>query len=139
MQYWLGGSDDNIESLVPVPDFAATPHVLNGVGAGCGPVEYPEVGLYHPDLPGHHMPQILRICHRRWTGRTSVGHVAQLYPWRAIPPYDHVIRTFESRGHAGHSRLCGGLDGRPAIDAYSRGIDALVSLTGFSLVGWPRL
>jgi magnesium chelatase subunit H len=35
--------------------------------------------------------------------------------------------------------FAGGLDGRPAIDAYFTGgrIDALVSLTGFSLIGGP--
>jgi magnesium chelatase subunit H len=35
--------------------------------------------------------------------------------------------------------FAGGLDGRPAISTYFEGgrIDALVSLTGFSLIGGP--
>ena len=52
--------------------------------------------------------------------------------------YDHVIRSFEARGMRVIPAFAGGLDGRPAIDAYYLGkIDALVSLTGFSLVGGP--
>ena len=56
--------------------------------------------------------------------------------------YDAVIRAFEARGIAVRAAFAGGLDGRPAIDAYFRDasgchIDALVSLTGFSLVGGP--
>jgi magnesium chelatase subunit H len=36
--------------------------------------------------------------------------------------------------------FAGGLDGRPAIEAFMQGkVDALVSLTGFSLGGRPGL
>jgi magnesium chelatase subunit H len=37
--------------------------------------------------------------------------------------------------------FAGGLDGRPAISEYFEGgrIDAMVSLTGFSLIGGPGL
>jgi magnesium chelatase subunit H len=53
MQYWLGGSDDNVEQMVrflsaPTPSDAA----FKGAKAEA-PIDYPEVGLYHPDLPGH--------------------------------------------------------------------------------------
>jgi magnesium chelatase subunit H len=56
--------------------------------------------------------------------------------------YDAVIRALEARGIRVIPAFAGGLDGRPAIDAYFRDetgpkIDTLVSLTGFSLVGGP--
>lgn len=52
--------------------------------------------------------------------------------------YEDVVRALESRGIAVVPAFAGGLDGRPAIAAYHHGrVDALVSLTGFSLVGGP--
>jgi magnesium chelatase subunit H len=52
--------------------------------------------------------------------------------------FDHVIRRFEAAGMRVIPAFAGGLDSRPAIQAYHMGkIDALVSLTGFSLVGGP--
>jgi magnesium chelatase subunit H len=56
--------------------------------------------------------------------------------------YDAVIAAFEARGIAVVPGFAGGLDGRPAMDAYMKGpngptVDCLVSLTGFSLVGGP--
>lgn len=56
--------------------------------------------------------------------------------------YDAVIEAFERKGIAVLPAFAGGLDGRPAIDAYFHDklgttIDAMVSLTGFSLVGGP--
>jgi magnesium chelatase subunit H len=56
--------------------------------------------------------------------------------------YDATIRALEARGIKVIPAFAGGLDGRPAIDAFFRDragpkIDALISLTGFSLVGGP--
>jgi magnesium chelatase subunit H len=53
--------------------------------------------------------------------------------------YDAVIRKMQAAGLAVVPAFAGGLDGRPAIAAYFAGgkIDALVSLTGFSLIGGP--
>lgn len=54
--------------------------------------------------------------------------------------YDAVIRALEARGLRVLPAFAGGLDGRPAIESFFRDdqgakIDALLSLTGFSLVG----
>ena len=70
MQYWLGGSDDNIESLVRflVSRYASRAE-WRGVHAD-GPVEYPEVGLYHPDLPDHHIATDLADLPLRGDGPT---------------------------------------------------------------------
>ncbi|MDK2774248.1 MAG: DUF3479 domain-containing protein, partial [Tabrizicola sp.] len=51
MQYWLGGSDDNIESMVRFLVSRYAPNRdWNKVKAAL-PVDYPDVGLYHPDVP----------------------------------------------------------------------------------------
>ncbi len=55
LQYWLAGSEDNISSLVRmlVDRYADGPRRgLRGVHKVAAPVEYPEVGLYHPHAPG---------------------------------------------------------------------------------------
>ena len=51
--------------------------------------------------------------------------------------YDAVIDALEAKGVCVIPAFAGGLDGRPAIDRYFHGIDAMISLTGFSLVGGP--
>jgi magnesium chelatase subunit H len=139
MQYWLGGSDDNIESLVRflISRYAGVP-AWRGVQAAA-PVEYPEVGLYHPDLPDHHIATNIADLPIKGTGPTIGIVMLRSYILASdTAHYDHVIRTFEARGMRVIPAFAGGLDGRPAIDAYHAGqIDALVSLTGFSLVGGP--
>jgi magnesium chelatase subunit H len=55
LQYWLAGSDANVANLVRflVDRYADGPRrALRGVGKGAPPIEYPEVGVYHPRLPG---------------------------------------------------------------------------------------
>ena len=139
MQYWLGGSDDNIESLVRflISRYASRPE-WRGVQADA-PVEYPEVGLYHPDLPDHHITTDLSDLPLKGTGPTIGIVMLRSYILASdTAHYDHVIRTFEAQGMRVIPAFAGGLDGRPAMDAYHHGkIDALVSLTGFSLVGGP--
>ena len=139
MQYWLGGSDDNIENMVRflISRYARDP-MWNKVVAK-PPVEYPEVGLYHPDLPGNHISTHLeQLPHNG--AETTIG-ILMLRSYvlaQDTAHYDHVIRTFEARGMRVIPAFAGGLDGRPAIEAFHKGrVDALVSLTGFSLVGGP--
>ncbi|MEM9715854.1 MAG: magnesium chelatase subunit H [Pseudomonadota bacterium] len=138
MQYWLGGSDDNIEAMVRfLMSRYARFDDWRGAEAAL-PVEYPEVGLYHPDLDGRvtmdagDLPQ----------PKKPVGTVGLLMMRSYIlagdtAHYDAVIQKFQDRGLKVLPAFAGGLDGRPAMDRYFAGIDALVSLTGFSLVGGP--
>ena len=56
--------------------------------------------------------------------------------------YDAVIESLEGRGLHVIPAFASGLDARPAVDAFfmDRGkpiVDAVISLTGFSLVGGP--
>ncbi len=139
MQYWLGGSDDNIEAMVRFLVARYSPNRDWKAVRAAAPVEYPEVGLYHPDLPA-------RICTDaallpRPTGATHTVGLLMLRSYVLASDtahYDAVIRAFEAAGVAVLPAFAGGLDGRPAIDAYFAGrADAMVSLTGFSLVGGP--
>ena len=140
MQYWLGGSDDNIEQMIRYlvgkyargQNWAAAP-------AAKAPIDYPDVGLYHPSLKARittHAADLPRPA----TATATVGLLMlRSYVLASdTAHYDAVIAAFEARGIAVLPAFAGGLDGRPAIDAYFAGrVDAMVSLTGFSLVGGP--
>ncbi|MEL6169382.1 MAG: magnesium chelatase subunit H [Pseudomonadota bacterium] len=140
MQYWLGGSDDNVEAMVR---FLVSRYAHDSAWRGrdaAAPIDYPEVGLYHPDLPG----QRITIDSGALPGPADPVATVGLLLMRSYvlasdtAHYDAVIHAFEARGIRVLPAFAGGLDGRPAISAYHTGqIDALVSLTGFSLVGGP--
>ncbi len=139
MQYWLGGSDDNMENMVRflISRYTSRP-AWRGTHAN-DPIEYPEVGLYHPDLGGLHITTNLADLPRSQATTTVGLLLLRSYILSGdTAHYDHVIRTFEARGVRVIAGFAGGLDGRPAIAAYLKGrADVLVSLTGFSLVGGP--
>jgi magnesium chelatase subunit H len=140
MQYWLGGSDDNIEGMIRFLVSRYAPNRDWNKVKAAAPVDYPDVGLYHPDVPARVFtdPALLP----KPDGMTATVGLLMLRSYILASDtahYDAVIRAFESRGIACVPAFASGLDGRPAIDAFmSAGrIDALVSLTGFSLVGGP--
>ncbi len=147
LQYWLGGSDENMLNLVRslVDRYAEGPRrVLRGRCKPEPPQEYPDVGVYHPrmkarlsersaDLPGHeraNAPTVGVLVLRSYLLSGNAGH------------YDGVITALESCGMRVIPAFAAGLDARPAIERYFLDgdrvlVDAVVSLTGFSLVGGP--
>ena len=144
MQYWLGGSDDNVREMVRflVSRYTHEPdwHRVRAKP----PVDYPEVGLYHPDLPGHR----IAASTAELPGHAGEGATVGLLMLRSYilagdtAHYDAVIRALEARGLRVIAGFAGGLDGRPAIERFFTEagrpcIDAMISLTGFSLVGGP--
>ncbi|MFM2389967.1 MAG: hypothetical protein RLZZ437_1522 [Pseudomonadota bacterium] len=139
MQYWLGGSDDNIaEMLRYLVGRYSKNRNWNDVRAKA-PVEYPEVGLYHPALKGR-IGTDASALPRPAAAQGTVGLLLlRSYVLAAdTAHYDAVIAAFEARGLAVVPAFASGLDARPAMAAYFQGrIDTLVSLTGFSLVGGP--
>lgn len=143
MQYWLGGSDDNVEQMVRfLLSRYAHEKAWRG-GASVAPVEYPEVGLYHPDLP-HGITTDPDALPRPAQPVATVGILMMRSYILASDTahYDAVIRALEERGIRVIAGFAGGLDARPAIEAYFKGedgvhIDTLLSLTGFSLIGGP--
>jgi magnesium chelatase subunit H len=143
MQYWLGSSDDNIEAMVR---FLISRYASNDAWRGTvapAPLEYPDVGLYHPDLPdrittdaaalpgpARPLATVGLLMMRSYVLSSDTAH------------YDAVIRALEAKGLRVIPAFAGGLDGRPAIAQFFQTemgpkIDALLSLTGFSLVGGP--
>lgn len=138
MQYWLGGSDDNIEQMVRFLIGRYSTHKDWRGAASKAPVDYPDVGLYHPKLAGRITTDLASVP--RPAGATATVGLLMLRSYVLASDtahYDAVIAAFEAKGIACIPAFAGGLDGRPAINAYFKGIDAMVSLTGFSLVGGP--
>jgi magnesium chelatase subunit H len=138
MQYWLGGSDDNIEQMVRFLIGRYATHKDWRGTASKAPVDYPDVGLYHPAIKGRITTDIAALP--RPAGATATVGLLMLRSYVLASDtahYDAVIAAFEARGIACIPAFAGGLDGRPAINAYFHAIDAMVSLTGFSLVGGP--
>ncbi len=141
MQYWLGGTDENIEGMVRfLISRYARDEMLRG-GLAPAPVEVPEVGIYHPDTG---ISETAEMLPRPPKAEATVGLLLmRSYVLSGdTAHYDHVIRTFEAKGLAVIPTFAGGLDGRPAITKFFHGpqgvqVDAFVSLTGFSLVGGP--
>ncbi|GAA0728318.1 magnesium chelatase subunit H [Sphingomonas japonica] len=146
LQYWLAGSDDNVVDMIRalIDRYAdGERRGLRGAMKAQPPRDYPDVGVYHPALPD-------RIAHtatelpRRRDARGTVG-LLMLRSYvlaKDAGHYDGVIAALEARGLDVIPAFAGGLDGRPAIEAlFLRDgrpvVDAVVNLTGFSLVGGP--
>ena len=147
MQYWLGGSEENMANMVRflVDRYAdGDRKAMRGAAKAAAPVEYPEVGVYHPrmasrlsyeaaDLPGPAGEQkgtVGLLLLRSYLLAGNAGH------------YDGVISAMEAQGLRVLPVFAAGLDARPAIDSFFMkdgrvAVDAVVSLTGFSLVGGP--
>lgn len=139
MQYWLGGSDENIREMIR---FLVGRYSGNRDWAKIkaqAPVDHPDVGLYHPDIIGR-VTTDASLLPRPNVPKATVG-ILMLRSYILAGDtahYDAVIQGFEARGIACLPVFAAGLDGRPAIAAHLRGrVDAMVSLTGFSLVGGP--
>ena len=142
MQYWLGASDDNVEALVRflISRYCSRPD-WRGIAAAA-PQEYPDCGLYHPDLPERITTDPDALPQTGDKGTVGLLMMRSYVLSGDTAHYDAVIRALESRGLRVLPAFAGGLDGRPAIESFFRDetgakIDALVSLTGFSLVGGP--
>lgn len=147
LQYWLGGSQENMHQLVRflVDRYAAGERaVLRGTLKAAPPQDYPEVGVYHPRLPGRlsadatTLPRVVRepkgrvglLMLRSYLLAGNTGH------------YDGVIAALEVEGLQVVPAFSSGLDARPAMERFfmqdgRSTVDAVVSLTGFSLVGGP--
>ena len=143
MQYWLGGSDENIESLVRFMVNRYATRIKYAEVEAAAPIDYPDVGLYHPDHP----ERITTDAATLPEPDKVVGTVGLLVMRSYIlsgdtAHYDGVIHALEARGLRVITAFASGLDARPAIEEYfetERGskIDTLISLTGFCLVGGP--
>lgn len=145
LQYMLAGSDDNVANLVRhlVSRYAAGPRAaLRKAVTARAPLDYPEAGLYHPRLPNR-IGETLRDL----PGTGSAGTVGLLVMRSYVlagntAHYDMVIGALEARGLKVVPAFAAGLDATPAVEGFFMAdghatVDAVVSLTGFSLVGGP--
>jgi magnesium chelatase subunit H len=146
MQYWLAGSEENIENLVRylIGTYADGPRrVLRSKRPAAEPVYYPDVGLYHPDIKGRFAEDLAELpAAPGATGTVGILLMRSYLLAGNTAHYDAVIRALEHKGLRVVPAFASGLDSRPAIELYFEAgcastIDALVSLTGFSLVGGP--
>ncbi|MBX9814685.1 MAG: cobaltochelatase subunit CobN, partial [Sphingomonas sp.] len=143
LQYWLAGSDDNVLAMIRALVDRYARGSLKGACRAEPPRDYPEVGVYHPAwsdrlresaaaLPAPAAPK----------GRVGLLLLRSYLLARDTAHYDGVIAALEARGLAVVPAFASGLDARPAIERFfvangRASVDAIVSLTGFSLVGGP--
>ena len=148
LQYWLGGSDDNVLNMVRhlIDRGADGPRKsLRGKVKVEAPVDYPEVGVYHPRMSGRFsedanalpLPASVPV-----KGTVGVLLLRSYLLSGNAGHYDGVIAALEAKGLRVIPAFAAGLDSRPAIDEFfmKNGqvcVDAVVSLSGFSLVGGP--
>ncbi len=145
MQYWLAGSDDNVGNLVRmlIDKYASgSRRDMRGTTRASAPIEYPDVGVYHPHMENRISASVDRLPAKPCRGTVGVLGLRSYMLAGNAAHYDGVIAALEARGLNVIPAFASGLDSRPAIDKFFfKGgrptIDALVSLTGFSLVGGP--
>ena len=149
MQYWLGGSEENMHNLVRfvVDRYASGPRAaLRGTLQVAQPVDYPEVGVYHPRLKGRigsdaaALPKV--VSDGKAQGRVGLLLLRSYLLAGNSAHYDGVIAALEVQGLQVVPAFASGLDARPAIESFfmrdgRSAVDAVLSLTGFSLVGGP--
>ncbi len=147
LQYFLAGSDDNVCNLVR---FLIGRYAEAGRTGAAGPikalppVEYPEVGVYHPRMAGRIAENAAKLPRLSGPVKGRVGVLVMRSYLLAgnTAHYDGVIAAFEARGIEVVPAFASGLDARPAVEQFfvrdgKPVVDAIVSLTGFSLVGGP--
>ncbi len=146
LQYWLAGSEDNMANLLRllVERYAdGERRALRAAVNSKAPVQYPEVGVYHPAMPGRMSEEATALPREGQAGTVGLLLMRSYLLAGNAGHYDGVITALEARGLNVIPAFASGLDSRPAIerffiDAQGRpGVDAVVSLTGFSLVGGP--
>ena len=146
LQYWLASSDDNVANMVRflIGRYAGGPRrgLRDRVRAAL-PAEYPEVGVYHPRMKQRMGEDVRRLPKPDGRNGTVGLLVMRSYVLAGnTDHYDGVIAALEARGLRVIPAFSSGLDARPAVERYFRRdgetlVDAVVSLTGFSLVGGP--
>jgi magnesium chelatase subunit H len=150
LQYWLACSDENVANMIRalIDRYADGPRRgLRGVAPAAAPTDHFDVGVYHPrmkkrvsddvrDLPSPDAPHL---------GNKGVVGLLLMRSYvlsRDSAHYDAVIAAIEARGLKVIPAFAGGLDARPAVNNFflkdgKPTVDAVISLTGFSLVGGP--
>ena len=150
LQYWLAGSEENLARMIQllVRRYASGPRAsLRQLPEPGAPIDYPEVGIYHPGIDSGISAELDALPNPRAPASKARGTVGLLL-MRSYAlagnsrHYDAVIKSLEDRGLRVIPAFASGLDARPAVQRFFMEgdrpiVDAVVSLTGFSLVGGP--
>lgn len=153
-QYWLGGSSDNLENFLLM---LADKYVLKGRNLGFkDPVVYPDMGIWHPLSPVMH--EDVKEYLNWYSSRKDISDDLKdpLAPCIGLvlqrthlvtgddAHYVAMVQELEAMGARVVPVFAGGLDFSKPVDAYfyepttkTSLVDAVVSLTGFALVGGP--
>ncbi|AWW75537.1 magnesium chelatase subunit H [Erythrobacter sp. KY5] len=151
LQYWLAGSDENVIAMTRalIDRYAAGERAdRRGETKADAPIDYPETGVYHPRTR-QRISETLRLLPRdgKENGKGKNGTVGLILLRSYLlghdsGHYDGAIAAFEAAGMKVVPVFASGLDARPAIEKFfvedgEPVVDAIVNLTGFSLVGGP--
>ncbi len=159
-QYWLGGSSENLENFLLM---LTEKYVLKGVETRNfasleyqAPVVYPDMGIWHPLAPT--MFEDVKEYLNWYTARKDISPDLKdpLAPCVGLvlqrthlvtgddAHYVAMVQELESLGAKVIPVFAGGLDFSKPVEAYflestskTTLVDAVVSLTGFALVGGP--
>ncbi|KAK9814827.1 hypothetical protein WJX72_012187 [[Myrmecia] bisecta] len=154
LQYWLGGNPENLENFLLTIAEAYVPALKGANFEPAEPELYPEVGIWHPAAPT--MYEDLKE-YLNWYDTRSDMKFAKDAPIIGLVlqrshivtgdegHYSGVVMELEARGAKVVPVFAGGLDFSAPVkkffyDPLGRGtafVDAVVSLTGFALVGGP--
>jgi magnesium chelatase subunit H len=145
LQYWLGGSQENLGNMVRllVSRYAdGTRRNLRETIKAAPPIDYPDVGVYHPRMKGKVGLRVDDLPSGGSAGTVGLLVMRSYLLAGNAAHYDGVIASLEARGLKVVPAFASGLDARPAIEKFfvKNGrpvVDAMVSLTGFSLIGGP--
>ena len=147
MQYWLACSDKNLRNMIYLlvdKYFRGEQKESWSAGSIELPEIYPDIGLYHPRMENSIVEEIRQLPGAKSPTKGTVGLLLmRSYVLSGdTAHFDGVIDALEQRGFKVVPAFASGLDSRPAIDKYFLKndqvcVDAVVSLTGFSLVGGP--
>lgn len=145
LQYWLAGTAENLANLMRMlaNRYAAGPRAaLAGSMTVAAPVQYPDVGLYHPRARGRLVDRVASLPREGRAGTVGLLVMRSYLLAGNTAHYDGVIAAMEAKGLTVVPAFASGLDQRPAIEQFFLRdgrctVDAVVSLTGFSLVGGP--
>jgi len=104
LQYWLAGSDENMARLVHflVDRYADGPRqALRGIAKPEPPLEYPEVGVYHPRMDGRMADRVDALPRVATSGKRGTVGVLVMRSYLLAgnsAHYDGVITALEARG-----------------------------------------
>ena len=145
MQYWLSGSEENFANMLRMLVGKYARAAGNAKLNVAAPVEYPEIGLYHPAARTRMVDDAARLPRR--SGETGTVGLLVLRSYVLAGNaghYDGVISAMEQRGLRVLPAFASGLDARETVQRFfmkdgAATVDAVVSLTGFFPRRRPRL